>query len=111
MSEAVEIVIIASALSLAGVLYSTWRNSKTKPEIYAGINSINAATIENLSKQINELTKRDEEKEKRIDTLEKELKKYVNAYARAVKYIYEKDPLAELPNFMVTTDPTITKKK
>lgn len=67
---------------------------------------MDANTMSLLSKQVNELIQDKIEMNKRIDHLEKELKKYVNGYARAIRYIHSNIPNVEIPNFL-ETDPRI----
>ena len=78
---------------------------------YATINSINSSTIENLARQVDNLIKRDDEKEQRIDFLEKELRRHVNGYARLYRYIKERIPDEDIPDFLITTDPALYGKK
>lgn len=119
MAEELKEFFKALALLLAGGSMSFFVQNYRRPQTLsddhnksqASVNQINADTIEQLSKQVNELIRRDEEKEKRIDHLEQELKKYVNAYARAIRYINEKLPGVIIPNFLETNPVTPTMKK
>jgi len=85
--------------------------------VYLGNKNFNKAktidlstdTYLKLSARIDQLEERDAKKEERIDWLEKELRRYINAYSLAVKFIHYNMPTIEIPNFL-ETDPAITKK-
>lgn len=73
----------------------------------------NIKSLEELSKQVNELIKdkiamqvHNDNLDARIDNLEIEVRRWKNGYARAIRYIYDRDPLAEIPNFL-ETDPRL----
>ena len=60
-------------------------------------------TMGKLSKQINELITDKVIMNDRIDKLEADNRKWLNALARAIRFIHEKDPLGEIPNFLLDT--------
>lgn len=102
---------LAVILSLIGVLgtvlgglivyYSNknFNNAKTQ--------DLSVDTYLKLSKRIDDLEERDAKKEERIDWLQNELRRYINAYSLAIKYIHYNIP-GDIPNFL-ETDPAITK--
>lgn len=102
----VQVAFIGVLSSLVGgliVYYSNKNYNKAKTM------DVGADTYLKLSKRIDELEERDSKKEERIDWLEKELKRYINGYSLAVKFIHYNIPGVEIPDFL-QTDPAITKK-
>ena len=69
----------------------------------ASVIATHTGTLALLVKQVDDLVRRDNQKEQRINSLERELRKYVNAYARAVRYIFDTHPGAPMPNFLIDT--------
>lgn len=100
-------VVISSIVAFLGIVFQAlWMTRSRNPESSATINSTNTDTILKMAKQIHELYERDALNEGRIDKLESELKRFRNAYAKAIKYIYDKNPLEVIPNFL-ESDPDI----
>lgn len=71
-------------------------------------------TLDDAWNQIEELLnyRKQDEKDRqalneRIERLEADNRKFRNGYARAIRYIYDKDPLAEIPNFLIDTNPKV----
>jgi len=106
MDSQIQIAVIGVIGTLLGGLIVYFSNRLLNK---ANVNLINADTIIKLSKRIDELESRDASKEERIDWLEKELKRYVNAYTLAIRFIHDRMPLIEIPNFL-ETDPRIKGK-
>lgn len=71
---------------------------------------LSADTYLKLSNRIDQLEVRDAAKEERIDWLEKELRRYINGYTLAIKFIHFNLPAIEIPNFL-ETDPRIKTSK
>lgn len=107
MDNPVIVVAIIGAIStfIGGVIvfFSNRKINNANTDI------IKTDTYIRLSERIDALEKRDEEKEKRIDWLESELKRYINAYSLAVRFIHDRLPAIEIPNFL-ETDPRIKNK-
>lgn len=95
--------VIGSVTGAVIVFFSGRKLNKANADI------IKTDTYIRLSERIDALEKRDEEKEKRIDWLETELKRYINAYTLAIRFINDQLPLVEIPNFL-ETDPRLRTK-
>lgn len=104
----VEIITLAGVgVSLIlGVVNAIPQIRKSKTDY----NTTNIESIDKLSEQVNELIEDKIRMNQRIDELEKDVRKFRNAYAKAIVYIHEKLPLEEIPNFL-DTDPRIKSAK
>ena len=105
MSDIISIVALASTFIL-GILQ--WRSSVREVRSKEHTNgatalSINAETLAKLSRRIDELEARDTEKEKRINDLEEQVKKWRRAYNRAINHIRYLAPNADIPDFLLDT--------
>ena len=106
-------VSIADILSLVSIIFVTllgilqWRSNSAKNK--ADIFSINADTIEKLSEQINKVIEDNEKLHAEVDKLKEELRSFRSAYSRARRYILDKLPGEEIPDFFITTDKLLKK--
>ena len=101
MADIVLVSIVGGFATLLGGLIVYISNKQLNK---SNVNSINADTIIKLSKRIDELETRDSLKEKRIDDLEAELRKFRKAYTRAIKWIHETvPPTVDIPDFFLDT--------
>ncbi len=107
MDNPVVLVAIIGLIStvLGGAMLYVGNKSYNKAKTI----DLGADTYLKLSTRIDQLEVRDAAKEERIDWLEKELKRYINGYSLAVKFIHYNIPGVEIPDFS-QTDPAITKK-
>jgi len=103
-------VIMVAVIGVLGsvvggiIVYLSNRNYNNAKTI-----DLSTDTYLKLSTRIDQLEERDAAKEKRIDWLEKELKRYINGYSLAIKFLHFNLPTIDIPNFL-ETDPAITKK-
>ena len=107
-------IIIGGAFSLLTVFIPAILNyNKTRGEankLHHESEGVTAETYLKLSRRIDELETRDSEKEKRIDWLEGELKRYVNGYSKAILFINQHVNGINIPNFL-ETDPRLKAAK
>lgn len=99
----------AFVMSVIGFLGGLSTNRALSKKTYADIDIIRTDTYIRLSDRIDKLEERDQQKEKRIDWLEAELKRYISAYTLAIRFIHDKMPLVDIPNFL-ETDPRLKSK-
>lgn len=104
----VEIITLAGVgvSLLLGIVNAVPQIRKTKIDY----NTTNIESINKLSEQVNELIEDKIKMNERIEGLEADVRKFRNAYAKAIVYIHEKLPLEEIPNFL-DTEPRIKSAK
>ena len=101
MTDIVLVGIIGGIATIAGGLIVFFSNRSLNK---SNALLINADTITRLSKRIDELEARDEIKEKKIDELGKNLKRYASALDRAYRFINSHIPKdVEIPDFLMDT--------
>lgn len=112
-------MLVGGVLSLLTVVVPTLlnayiNNGKIRAEVgkaRAEEDQIDLSTIVTLKKQVNELIIESQKQHEQIVSLNEKVRKISNAYARALKYIYEKlQPGDEVPNFM-DTGPLVMDRK
>lgn len=115
MYDTILVLLVGGGVSLLTAVIPILLNlSKARTEMErtrAESDRIDIDTIITLKKQVIELIQEGDDMRKRLNHLEKEHKRYVNAYARALRHIYDTNPNIELPNFLEDTDPLIKLKK
>lgn len=113
MDDVTKGLLIGGILSLLTVIIPAIvnfrKNKAEQHKLFSEADSIDTDTIRKLYEQVNILLEDKIKTNERIENIEKELKRYVNAYARAVRYIHDNISNVEIPNFM-ETDPRIKAK-
>lgn len=94
------VAIIGAGAGVVGSLITIFANHRLNG---ANAFSVNAKTLTDLSKRIDELEARDATKEARINDLEDQVKKWKKAYNRALNFIHREMPTVEIPDFLQDT--------
>jgi predicted nuclease with TOPRIM domain len=65
-------------------------------------------TLDEAFEMLSELTERIKKVETENQQLREEIRKWRNAYARAIRWIHEKGLGSEIPDFLLDSEPRIT---
>lgn len=106
------IVGIAGAYVTVRQLRSNIRKNNAESEAALG-NAIKDTgdTLEAAWNELRSLKKELEESKKKIEELDKELIRYMRALNKSIRFISDRMPGVEVPDFLKETDPSISKKK
>lgn len=83
------------------------RTNQEVDKLRSESDALDAQTLKNLREQVREMVIENHSLRLEFEKLKNENRMFRNAYARAIKFIYEKDPLAAIPDFLKESEPKI----
>lgn len=112
MEIAAIVAFVASMLTvivppIVNALIARRKMSQEVDKLRSESDVLDAQTLKNLREQVREMVTENHSLRLDFEKLKSENRMFRNAYARAIKYIYDKDPLAAIPDFLRESEPKI----